>query len=250
MSPEKVPDFNLTMTAPPIVHPGGTVTYTITVTNTTVNTASNPPLQFLTTPLSGVTWSNCWDPEGPDCGLGNMPGGSTRTVYATSPVVADSNSKMTGLALLIGANFNYLHDPRATVISSVQALPADMAVALTATPTTLPVGDTVTFTLLVTNSGQVDARNVTVHAPLPPSLAFISATGQCTGASDVQCFIGALAPGAWSTTTITARAVAPGTIGVTATAAMDGSDPQASNNSATVAINVSAPVVRRRATRH
>jgi len=142
--------------------------------------------------------------------------------------------------------------PLATVTSVVQLVPADLAVALTATPMTLRVADIVTFTVLVTNTGQVTAQNVNVRTPLPPSLslAFVSSTGHCTGVAEVQCLIGALAPGAWSTTTITARAVEPGATSVTATATMDGSDPQPSNNSATVPINVSSTVVRRRAVHH
>jgi uncharacterized repeat protein (TIGR01451 family) len=249
VSKDKIADFDVTVAAPPIVNPGGTVTYAVTVKNTTVN-IGYPFLAFGTTPQSGFSYVNC--PQNVDrCALGFMTGGASMTILVTAPVVADSNSKMTGTAVITtSTNVPLLHDPRATVVSSVQNTPSDLAVALTATPAALTVGDTVTFTLLVTNTGQVDARNVTVHAPLPPSLALVSATGQCSGGSDVQCFIGAIAGGAWSTTTITARAVQPGTASVTATAMTDSSDPQASNNSATVSINVNPSLVRRRAVHH
>jgi uncharacterized repeat protein (TIGR01451 family) len=250
ISREKIADFNLTLTAPAVVHPSGMVTYTIVVTNTTVNDAY-PLLEFVTTPLSPTTW-NCpgGDAFGAACGLGKMAGGSNRTITVSVPVVADSDSKMTGIALITGGNTPYLHDARASVTSLVQPLPPDLSVALSATPTELTVGDTVTFTILVTNAGQVAAPNVTLHEPLAPSLEYVSSTGHCTGGPDVQCSIGRLAPGAWSTTTVTARSVAPGRINVTATAMTDASDPRTSNNSATVPINVSAPVVRRRAARH
>jgi uncharacterized repeat protein (TIGR01451 family) len=246
--PELVPDLDMTMTAPAIVHPGGTVIYKFDVTNTTANVALTPVIKLRITPSTPITWSNC--PYGlyGTCELAPVAGGSHLTLYATAPVVVDADSKMTATADILGGLF--LHDPHATVTSVVQLVPADLAVALTATPTTLTAGDTVTFTLLVTNTGQVDARNVTVHAPLPPSLALVSATGQCTGGSDVQCFIGALASGAWSTTTITARTVQPGTVSVTATAMTDSFDPQPSNNTATASINVNPALVRRRAARH
>ena len=250
VSPDTLPDFNLTIGAPAVVHPGSTVTYTITVTNTTVNTASNPVLQFTTTPLSPVTWT-CPDSPVPGvCGLGTMVGGSTRTILASVPVVADADSKMTGIASIVGGPF--LHNPRATVTSTVEATAADLSVALTATPSTLTVGDTVTFTILTTNIGGTPAGNVTVHLPLSPSLALVSSTGHCTGDSDVQCAIGSLAPAAWSTISITARAVVPGTGNVTATAQMDGSEAQISNNSATAPVTVTpAPApARRRAARH
>lgn len=248
ISPEKLPDFSLTVDAPPIVHPGGTATYTIKVTNTSVNTAYNPVLQFITTPLSPIRWSCLNSPVAGVCGLGTVAGGSSRTVIADVPVVADSTSRMTAFAEIVGGP--YLHNPQVSVTSIVQPTPADLSLALTATPSALTDGDTVTFTILVTNIGEVSAPNVTIDEPLPPSLAFVSSTGHCTGDSDVQCSLGHLAPGAWSTTTITARAIEPGATSVTATAKMDASDPDESNNSATVPITISAPVVRRRAAHH
>jgi uncharacterized repeat protein (TIGR01451 family) len=248
--PEVVPDFDVTIAAPSIIHPGGTVTYKIDVTNTTPNLAFTPSLKLTTIPSTQITsieWTNCQDAQYNICGLRPAPGGSHQTVFVTLPVVADTASKMTATAEVRGGLF--LHDPRASVTSAV-LLPADLAVALTATPTALRVGDSVTFTILMTNAGQVTARNATVHIPLPPSLALASATGRCSGGSDVQCLIGALAPGQWSTTTITARPIEPGTISVTASATMDDPDPHTSNNSASVPINVSAALVRRRAAHH
>jgi uncharacterized repeat protein (TIGR01451 family) len=179
-----------------------------------------------------------------------MAGGSSRTVTATIPVLADSPSNITGTAWITGGNTPFLHDARATVISSVQPLAPDLAVALTASSFLLTVGDTVTFTILVTNTGEVPAPNVTVYEPLAPSLAFVSSTGHCTSLPDVRCSVGNLAPGAWSSLTVTARAYTPGTVKVIATAVTDVTDPQASNNSATVPITVTAPVLRRRAARH
>jgi hypothetical protein len=92
ISPEKLPSFRVTIDAPSTVYLGSTATYTITVTNTSVNEATDPVLELSFGSLSTVTW-DCSDPRGDrHCGLGDMPGGSSRTIIATLPVVADWNS--------------------------------------------------------------------------------------------------------------------------------------------------------------
>src|SRR4029453_1712857 len=53
---------------------------------------------------------------------------------------------------------------------------ADLAVIKTVSNATPNVGDTVTFTVIVTNNGPDSATNVTVNDLLPAGLTFVSAT--------------------------------------------------------------------------
>ncbi|HEV8435208.1 MAG TPA: DUF11 domain-containing protein [Thermoanaerobaculia bacterium] len=253
--------------SPAFVEPGDTFANNVTVTNSGPSAAVNTIVAFTTT--SSSTPATIGTPSAPagwtcfvgkdyvaGCSISSFPPGTATFSFPTSVMPDSSPGKLieTGGAFSL-SNVNAIGAATATTWVSPEKLPyvtpfPDLSVALTANPATLSVGDTVTFTALVTNAGGVAAPNVTINAPLPPFLAFVSATGQCTGDSEIHCLLGTVAPGGWSTTTITARAVAPGTSSVTATAATDGLEPHAGNNSATAPITVSAPAVRRRAARH
>jgi|GEM_PF-3687857 len=96
ISPEKLPCFKQTIDGPATVYLGSTATYTVTVTNTSVNDASNPVMGlFYGSLVSPVAW-NCPNPDPKNerrCGLGDMPPGSSLTLYVTLPVFVDWNLK-------------------------------------------------------------------------------------------------------------------------------------------------------------
>jgi uncharacterized repeat protein (TIGR01451 family) len=129
---------------------------------------------------------------------------------------------------------------------------ADLSIAAAATPSSVSVGDLVTYTVSITNAGTSPASNVILTQSIPPSLAFASASVNCTGGNTLNCSIGTLAAGAWSTVTITARALVPGTVDSTSTVSTSSQEAQTTNNSSTVTVNVTAPAVppRRRAAHH
>ena len=114
---------------------------------------------------------------------------------------------------LFGSSFN----PEATGPIAVGQLPraivaavppgADVGVTISA-PETAGVGADVTYTIVVTNHGPVDATGVTLSDPLPTAATLVSRTttrGTCTGTLSVSCTLGSLRAGASATVTLVVR---------------------------------------------
>src|SRR5919109_4250638 len=127
---------------------------------------------------------------------------------------------------------------------SLAALPAaaqneaDVAVTKQASPEPVTVGDDLVYTIVVKNNGPTEASQVTLTDTLSAEVSFGSATpssGSCqeTGQA-VACDLGTIASGASSTVTIVVALTAPGTVSNTAEARQSGSDPNPTNDSATV----------------
>ncbi|MFO0807782.1 MAG: SdrD B-like domain-containing protein [Gemmataceae bacterium] len=90
--------------------------------------------------------------------------------------------------------------------------PADLSLTKAVDNATPNIGQTVTFTLTLTNSGPGDATGVTVTDVLPAGLAFVSAstaTGSYSSTTGIWT-IGALANGATATLTLRATVTTPG----------------------------------------
>ncbi|WP_338017402.1 hypothetical protein [Streptomyces adustus] len=114
----------------------------------------------------------------------------------------------------------------------------DLAVT-TAGPTTVSIGDRVTYTVRVTNnSTTTSATNVSLSDALGGvAVSVVSATtgsGTCTTtATSANCSFGTLAPGAVATVTIAAEPRTTGTLTNRATVTATQSDPASGNNTAT-----------------
>jgi uncharacterized repeat protein (TIGR01451 family) len=119
---------------------------------------------------------------------------------------------------------------------------ADLSVTKTA-PATVPVGQSVTYTLTIANNGPLPATNTRLSDTLPPGLTVSSATpsqGACSGAPALVCSLGTVQSGQSAAVTIVATATAAGTLANTASVAADQVDPNPSNNSATTGTSVTA----------
>lgn len=135
------------------------------------------------------------------------------------------------------------------VVTRQRALPADLSLTKTATPSITQAGGTVTFTLTVANAGPNDAPFPQVSDTLPPALLFqsISAPAGWTcsqplagSAGNIACQAGSLANGATVTFTITTT-VATGTSGIISNTAVVGSaasDDLTTNNSSTATVTI------------
>ncbi len=114
----------------------------------------------------------------------------------------------------------------------VVPLPADLQITKTANVTTIEVGGTLNYTLLVTNAGPGASTNVTVRDILPPGVQFVSATVAPTSqAGGTLVFnLGTLAAGA--SAAIDVNVVAEMACPVVNVATVSGSalDPDTSNN--------------------
>ena len=122
---------------------------------------------------------------------------------------------------------------------------ADLAITKSDDPDPAFVGDTITYTLNVTNNGPSTATGVNVTDNLPAGTSYQSATasqGSCSeAAGTVSCSLGTLAANASATVDIDVTADSDGTLTDTATVDGDQADPDAANDSDTEETTVEAP---------
>ena len=135
------------------------------------------------------------------------------------------------------------------VVTRERALPADLSITKTATPTVTPAGGTVTFTLTVANAGPNDAAFPQVSDTLPPALLFQSIAAPvgwtCSqplmgSAGNIACQATSIANGDTATFTVTTT-VASGASGIISNTAVIGSaasDDITTNNSATATVTI------------
>jgi len=112
---------------------------------------------------------------------------------------------------------------------------ADLGITKTESPDPAFVGDTMTYTLTVTNNGPDSSSGGTVVDTLPANVSYVSDDGGCTNAAGtVTCSTGSLASGASQVIHIVVTATAAGTATNTATVKGNDIDDNATNNTATV----------------
>ncbi|WP_119070717.1 SBBP repeat-containing protein [Aggregatilinea lenta] len=126
-----------------------------------------------------------------------------------------------------------------TITDNEVAGGTDVQIDKTASTAAADAGDTVTYTLVVTNNGPADATNVSVTDMLPAGVTHVSntpSTGTYTPGTGLW-QIGSLTSGSSATLTIqtTVAASASGTVTNTATVTQDQTDSNANNNVDTAA---------------
>ncbi|MCH8991827.1 MAG: DUF11 domain-containing protein, partial [Acidobacteria bacterium] len=228
---------------------GGQLTYTITVTNLGPSDASG--VTVTDTLPAAVTFVSS-TPGSPDCThsagvvtctLGDIAAGDSATVtitVTTDPSLAEG-ATITNTASAVATEL----DP-VTVNDSVTedtriTREADLSVTKTDSPDPVVAGETLTYTITVTNLGPSDASGVTVTDLLPAEATFVSSTPgspDCAhSAGVVTCDLGGIAAGDSATVTITVTtdpSLAEGaTITNTASAAATEPDPATANDSVT-----------------
>ncbi len=120
---------------------------------------------------------------------------------------------------------------------------ADLSLTDTASPASVKVGESLTYTLAVANTGPDEAVNTKLTDALPANVSVESAqttVGSCSGSSTVTCELGILASGATVTVTITVKATAAGTASDAASVTSETPDPSAANNSAAATATVTS----------
>jgi uncharacterized repeat protein (TIGR01451 family) len=121
---------------------------------------------------------------------------------------------------------------------------ADLAIAVAASSGSVSAGSPVTYTVTVHNNGPQTATGVIVTDTLSAGLSFVSASTGCSAAGAiVTCSLGAMGSGTTVTALITALADGTGSRSNSASASSQVPDSFPANNSATVAINVTAPAL-------
>ncbi|GAB4188790.1 MAG: hypothetical protein Tsb002_15310 [Wenzhouxiangellaceae bacterium] len=226
--------------------PGGSVTYTIVASNAgpTAALASTVTDNFPAA-CTAVNWT-CMGAGGGSCtasGSGaitdmvDLPAGASVIYTATCDINPAATGTLANTATVSPAAT--VTDPNnannSATDSDALVASADLSITKVAqnVPDPIVVGSNFDYLLTVTNSGPSAASAVLVEDNLPANLGYVS--DDC-GASFVNPLVswsvGALAPTAAVSCTITVAVLAPGLIENTATATAGSDDPTPSNNSA------------------
>lgn len=260
-------DLGVTKTdSPDPVTGGGSVTYSIRVTNAGPDGATGVTLAdtldanvtFVSASFSqGSACTTAGSPLVVTCVLGDIANGAdaTGTIVVTTPVV----EVVTGIANSVTVSGNE-GDPVAgnntaqqgTTVVPAGPAQADLAVSKTDSPDPLfsAAGD-LTYTITVDNNGPDGATGVTLADTLPAGVTFVSASttaGQCDAAPDaggvIGCGLGDLAASGNATVTIVVTpptVTEPTTLSNSVSVAGNENDPTPANNTATATTTLNPP---------
>lgn len=178
-----------------------------------------------------------------NCDVGSIaPGDSVTvafTVTATGPGIATVAAHLATSAADPNSGNNDAN-VKLTIPST------DLALSLTATQSTITVGQTVTFSAVATNAGSAAAATATVIFDMGSLSSFSEITtsrGTCaTSASQISCALGALPNGSTATIGFTATGNSVGTTTVAGRLQSATADTSAANNNASVPLTINAVV--------
>ncbi len=229
---------------------GDTVTYTVTVTNngpdptTGVSITDNLP--------SGVTYSSHTATQGTYSGgnwsVGNLNVGASATLQITVTINSGTvGTTITNTATVSASSLPDLIPGNDSASASVTVQPpptADLVMAKTVDISTPAEGDTVTYTVTVTNNGPDPTTGVSITDNLPSGVTYSSHTATQGTYSGSTWSVGNLGVGASATLQITVT-INAGTAGniITNTTSISASslpDPDPGNDSANASITVQA----------
>jgi uncharacterized repeat protein (TIGR01451 family) len=224
---------------------GGTLTYTVTVRNNGPEDASGVtlvdvlPSDVTLDSASPSQGSGCVGTSPMVCSLGDLVNGASATVVivVTAPGTAGTiNNATTATSSQVDPNTS---DNTANASTTVSVPTSDLVIAKSDVPDPVATGSTLTYTLVVTNTGPFAATGVSLTDELPPTVTFGSASAGCGEAVGVvTCTLGDMGNGTSRAVTIAVTAPsAPGTITNTAMVGLDQTDPYTGNN--TIAENTS-----------
>jgi uncharacterized repeat protein (TIGR01451 family) len=238
------------------VSPGQAVTYTITATNNGPDAVSGATVvDVLPAMLASATWT-CSASAGGSCtpsGSGNindaavnLPVGGSATYTLTAVVAAPATGTLSNTATVTAPNG--FTDPTsnntATDVDTITPQ-ADLALTKTDSPDPVSFGNTLSYTLTVTNNGPSAATNVTVTDAIPSGLEFVSASPGCgVSGGVVTCALGSLSADASASFTLNFTvSLTSGVIDNLAQVSASESDPDTGNNSARCGTTVTPPSV-------
>jgi uncharacterized repeat protein (TIGR01451 family) len=233
-------DLSITkLASPDPVLVGGTLTYTLTVTNagpaaagpTTVTDTLPPGVAFVS--AAGTGWTCVQSAGIVECDAAVMPVGTAADITVTVTVSATSGT-LTNTAEV--ASFITDPNPANNTDSAITTITgqADLAVTMSATPAATGPGGTFTHSASVTNLGPSAATAVSLVLTLPSgAVAGTILPGACLAAgSTVTCTVGPLAMGGTFAASVEMTAAASGSHTTTGVVAGAEADPNPANNTA------------------
>ncbi|GAA3846073.1 hypothetical protein GCM10022243_10330 [Saccharothrix violaceirubra] len=243
---------SITAASPQVV--AGTRTgYSITVANAGPSDARDVTVRFPA--VTGVRIANASPQLGTcvvtngavTCSLDTLPAGASGTVALT----VDLNADVPAGPLTVGANVttstsqDTTADDAGSVTTAVQRV-SDLVVTKSATPQPVIAGQSMTYTMTVTNRGPSAAAGTRLVDTLPAGLTVqsVSTTGECALiVPDITCELGQLPVGGTSTVTVavgTPGTIPPGGFVNTVNVTSSGTDPNTADNTATHTASVQA----------
>lgn len=222
---------------------GNTLMYSITVNNNGPGMASN--LILVDTLPPNVTYQSYYEPGGGFCYelMGTVTCSLDDLLSGDSALVEIYVFPSTAGTITNTANISAFEpDPNggnntATEETTVEPIPtADLTVTISDSPDPLPVGNTLSYTITVTNNGPNNSSNVTVTDTLPVGVSFVSSSasqGTCNGTNTITCNLGTLLSGSNATVTIDVTPSIAGEISNTTNVTSSTADLNPSNNSST-----------------
>jgi uncharacterized repeat protein (TIGR01451 family) len=175
---------------PDPVAAGERLTYTLVVSNSGPSIASAVKLEDTLPPSTTISSTlsshlpGCDDKPNLECLLGDILPGTQATVTVIVDVAAGAPPSITNGAEVSSLTFDdFLANNFVTQTTTVTTS-ADLAIAKASWPNSATPGETLTYTLVVTNLGPSDAQGVVLTDTLPGGVSLISATpSQGTGCS-------------------------------------------------------------------
>ena len=230
---------------------GGTLTYTVSVTNNGPSPASSIGVtnvlpisaQIQSTTASGGTASTIgnvvlWNMSRLEMGA---------SASATITVTPTAEGIITASATVSATEFDPVTANNTASVSTTVGPAADLGISLSAFPSPVVAGSNVSYTIGVTNSGPSTATGVIVNDLLPSGVNVLSTNATQGSISISNSFLtwdlGALSRSANASLTIVAKTTSNGTLSTTATVLATQADPNPTNNTATTTTIVAAPFI-------
>jgi uncharacterized repeat protein (TIGR01451 family) len=231
---------------------GGTLTYTISVTNNgpsdatgvvasnalpaSVALTSATPSQGTTTIVGNAVLFN----------FGSISVGGAAT--ATITVIPSAQGLITATATVTANQFDSQSANNTATVTTSVSPSADLAVGFVGVPATIVLGNNLTYTINATNLGPNTATSVLISQILPPGATVVSSnstpgTTLSQSGNTINCNVGILPSGSNVTMTVVVSISSNGIASSTATITGALADPNAANNSATANTLVATPFV-------
>jgi uncharacterized repeat protein (TIGR01451 family) len=206
---------------------GQSIQYTLLIANAGPSTATN--IQVTDTPsnltITGVTGSGC---AALPCTIASLASGANTSITVTATIDAAGAFDNSATATPSEADANTSNNTDSTGNGGTAAASVDVSLAKTLdTSSPFTVGQTVQYTLLISNAGPSTATNIQV-TDTPANLTITGVSG--SGCAALPCTIASLASGANTSITVTATINAEGSFDNSATATPAETDSNPANN--------------------
>jgi uncharacterized repeat protein (TIGR01451 family) len=219
---------------------GGMATWTLTVKNDGPSAARNvqvtdTPPTFVTSPSASSASATCL---GLTCTLTNpLDAGDTATITVTGTIPADYLGTDITNSATVTSPTNPTTPTPATVTTPI-VTSADLSVVKSSTPNSVIAGQSISWTITVSNAGPSDAQAVQIADSLPGNVTITSVVpqqGTCSGS--LSCSIGLIPAGANRIVTITGTVdsdTSATSVGNTATVSSPTPDPDTTDRTGSV----------------